>query len=1262
MALVVFGEKVDMLNIPSPEPGGFLIAYDLDGILKQKDENGIISIIGGGNNPLSDVLSLGNNTGINSIVLDSSIISGTNRISLDNSLVSLTTDNGLYGESYLFMNSESLLLSNGSKGFRVEKDIYDNYNVTTRYDVHNEQIIKENSYKLNLNDKPVLEFTIGTTSTIGGSRLSSLLSSDGSIINPGIINTVVLGGFGINALQSNSVYVPDLYIQDGKLIKGTNGSAKIQFTQYNDIISSNDNSVFGILSSTSSTVLNSNGILLRDTLISTSTPNIDAGVSYISTKNSNTSSGIANSVVLGGEGLSVTESNTVYLGNTVNINNQYKLPNVDGSNGQVLKTDGSGNTYWDYTILTLNTISLTAIEFQSLNGVFDTDTTYIITDADINLYGGTEIYLTTNTYGILNDTGIGKFYNPLYNQLTTGFGIWNISNTYLISDISIWGGYYWNNTTGLAGSAIDIYTLSSDWTKETYLPYYETSYDIIKYDWINDLITYRNEENTNIVSTNKADIIYWSTIDTLYNPIKSFQWGNIYDFVTDKGIGSQNIDNSYNQNINFTGAKQTNITFNNKSYQINSIFESDSYQNNIIFNNSHQDGVNFSNSSYQEGLNFLNSNQTQLTESTGLSQVNLVFENNESNRISTPLTLSENGLFIGSDVTIDGKLTVFGTASIINSENLLVQDPIILLSGTQSGIPTLDSGIFINRGTSVTEAFIWDESMSEFSFISTNDNSTVIGDVNIVDYSNIHANNAIMTGTVSSTAFKLFSGTSLQFLKGDGSVDTNTYTPTGRTITINGTSYDLSANRTWDVGTLTGTGTTGYIPKYIGSTILGNSLIYDNGSSLLIGTTTQSTIDSSTQLSIYKGNYSTLEVRADTESKILLSTDVNGSSPYIEIFNSYGHFGIKQIPDTNSTSTFLMYNDENGTYFQTNTQTRLSISNTGQSVFSSTVTANSFIKSGGTSSQFLKADGSVDSNVYAIDSNVVHKTGDETIAGLKTFTDTIKSNVTSGNIFEIYDGLNINGRISKNGYDGIDIFNTIDKSGYGIVLDGNDSQFVGIYANNSHMPKFYVDSDSNVSQQPLHSVSFIKSGGTSSQFLKADGSVDSNVYAIDSNVVHKTGTESISGIKTFNDIIYGATVSIGTTFRLQDGTQGNGYVLTSDANGVGSWTSSIHTPTYKVYSALISQSGTSAPTVTILENTLGNVVWSRSNVGTYYGTLSSAFTSGKTFIQISNVTALVNIFLNYNSTNDVQLQTRNSSNVNIDSSLTNNSVEIRVYY
>jgi hypothetical protein len=42
-------------------------------------------------------------------------------------------------------------------------------------------------------------------------------------------------------------------------------------------------------------------------------------------------------------------------------------------------------------------------------------------------------------------------------------------------------------------------------------------------------------------------------------------------------------------------------------------------------------------------------------------------------------------------------------------------------------------------------------------------------------------------------------GTSSQFLKADGSVDSSTYTPTSRTLTINGTAFDLSADRSWTV-------------------------------------------------------------------------------------------------------------------------------------------------------------------------------------------------------------------------------------------------------------------------------------------------------------------------------------------------------------------------------------------------------------------------------------------------------------------------------
>jgi hypothetical protein len=52
---------------------------------------------------------------------------------------------------------------------------------------------------------------------------------------------------------------------------------------------------------------------------------------------------------------------------------------------------------------------------------------------------------------------------------------------------------------------------------------------------------------------------------------------------------------------------------------------------------------------------------------------------------------------------------------------------------------------------------------------------------------------------------------------------------------------------------------------------------------------------------------------------------------------------------------------------------------------------------------------------------------------------------------------------------------------------------------------------------------------------------------------------------------------------------------------------------YKVYTALLTQTGTNAPTATVLENTIGPIVWSRSNPGLYLGTLTGAFTVSKSW-------------------------------------------------
>jgi hypothetical protein len=107
----------------------------------------------------------------------------------------------------------------------------------------------------------------------------------------------------------------------------------------------------------------------------------------------------------------------------------------------------------------------------------------------------------------------------------------------------------------------------------------------------------------------------------------------------------------------------------------------------------------------------------------------------------------------GDTVTINGNLNVIGTSSTITSENLLVKDPIILLAGSQS-TPLFDAGLFVNRGTGDTQALIWDESSSEFSFFSTTSSSTTMGNVSIGTYSNVRTGPlSVGTGITSSSRF-----------------------------------------------------------------------------------------------------------------------------------------------------------------------------------------------------------------------------------------------------------------------------------------------------------------------------------------------------------------------------------------------------------------------------------------------------------------------------------------------------------------------------
>jgi len=103
---------------------------------------------------------------------------------------------------------------------------------------------------------------------------------------------------------------------------------------------------------------------------------------------------------------------------------------------------------------------------------------------------------------------------------------------------------------------------------------------------------------------------------------------------------------------------------------------------------------------------------------------------------------------------------------------------------------------------------------------------------------------------------------------------------------------------------------------------------------------------------------------------------------------------------------------------------------------------------------------------------------------------------------------------------------------------------------------------------------------------------------------------------------------------------------------------------YKKYIALISQTGTNDPTLSILENTIGDIVWTRGGVGDYSGTLIGAFLQPKTYIIFQNFysgTGSHISFIERISDNEINIVTKDNTNTFIDNVLNYTTIEIRVY-
>jgi hypothetical protein len=163
--------------------------------------------------------------------------------------------------------------------------------------------------------------------------------------------------------------------------------------------------------------------------------------------------------------------------------------------------------------------------------------------------------------------------------------------------------------------------------------------------------------------------------------------------------------------------------------------------------------------------------------------------------------------------------------------------------------------------------------------------------------------------------------------------------------------------------------------------------------------------------------------------------------------------------------------------------------------------------------------------------------------------------------------------------------------------------------------------------------------------------------------------ESIN--ETNNVIIPGADVII----------KGSGNVATAGARGIiigdgqtlsedgmvvsnltvtGTINGEVQVP-YKKYIATISQTGILDPTVVVLENTIGDIVWTRTATGNYLGTLVGAFPDAdRTYLIVGQNNG--NFYnLGWNTTDDLVLLSSDPANIGTDGLLLNTTIEIRTY-
>lgn len=161
--------------------------------------------------------------------------------------------------------------------------------------------------------------------------------------------------------------------------------------------------------------------------------------------------------------------------------------------------------------------------------------------------------------------------------------------------------------------------------------------------------------------------------------------------------------------------------------------------------------------------------------------------------------------FTGSNVVVNGNLSVNGTTTTINTQNLEIKDAIIGLAfasgSTGPEAQTVgDRAIIFGLGGESNTALLWDESNNEFAACRTDDTPRTVGDVTPVAYSQLHVStltgSIVKASSLSGSLTKLIDGS--DYLKAGSYIQLTTGSNGDVTIAVTGIETEITLQNAYD--------------------------------------------------------------------------------------------------------------------------------------------------------------------------------------------------------------------------------------------------------------------------------------------------------------------------------------------------------------------------------------------------------------------------------------------------------------------------------